>query len=106
MAGALLGAAAVLQLVALVLGADGAGWMLGLGAAVLAALAAAGLWRGWRWLAWPVLPGVIVAAGLALGGIGTPGAPDALRLAMGLVDAAVAICLFAALWRPRHAVVS
>ncbi len=100
-AGVLLAVAAVLQVAALVLGGDGAGWQLRLGAAVAAALGALGLCRGWRWLAWPMLIGVTVAVGVALGGLDTPGAPDSLRLAIGLVDAAVAVCLFAALWRGR-----
>jgi len=65
-----------------------------------ACLAAAGLWRGWRWWAWIVLFSVIVAIGLDFARLGGS-APDAMIWALIAVDLAAVVSLFVALWRPR-----
>lgn len=100
-AAAFLVLAALFQVVAVVLNGFGDGDAVRLGLAALAALAAAGLWRGWRWLGWPVLVAALVAAGVAFGGLGTEGPPDIVRLAMAGADLGAAICLFVALWKGR-----
>ncbi|THH38123.1 hypothetical protein E4Z66_00665 [Aliishimia ponticola] len=89
-------AAAVLHLI--FIGFAGAGEVFYTG---LAVLAAAGLWTGWRSIAWAVLLGIIVAMGVSAARIGSDPVPDALLLALVAVDAFAAVCTFFALWRKR-----
>ncbi|MBV0912177.1 hypothetical protein [Anianabacter salinae] len=70
--------------------------------AIAAALAAVGIWRGWRWLAWITLLVVIVAIGVSLARLGGSPIPDPLLYLLIVDDAAAALALFAGVWRSRQ----
>lgn len=70
---------------------------------VAAMIVAAGLVRGWRWLAWLAMLGAIVAIGAVLGRVGAGPVPDILHYLLLAAYAVFVVLTFAALWQGRDA---
>ncbi|MDM8165059.1 hypothetical protein [Roseovarius sp.] len=110
MSSALLRMAAVLMLligglhaVAAVIAGVMAAGMAGVLPTVAAMIVAAGLVRGWRWLAWLAMLGAIVAIGAVLGRVGAGPVPDILHYLLLAAYAVFVVLTFAALWQGRDA---
>jgi hypothetical protein len=110
MSSALLRMAAVLMLligglhaVAAVIAGVMAAGLAGVLPTVAAMIVAAGLVRGWRWLAWLAMLGAIVAIGAVLGRVGTGPVPDILHYLLLAAYAVFVVLTFAALWQGRDA---
>lgn len=101
-AGLMLAIAGLHMLSAVFAGGPSTGFA-GFAPAVLALAVAAGLWRGWRWLAWLAMPGAIVALGAVLGRVGYSGGPDGVLYLLAGLYAIFVVVTFAALWRGRRA---
>ena len=110
MSSALLRMAAVLMLligglhaVAAVIAGVMAAGLAGVLPTVAAMIVAAGLVRGWRWLAWLAMLGAIVAIGAVLGRVGAGPVPDILHYLLLAAYAVFVVLTFAALWQGRDA---
>ncbi|WP_422027175.1 hypothetical protein [Roseovarius sp.] len=90
-----------LHAVAAVFAGIGAAGMAGVLPTVAAMIVAAGMLRGWRWLAWLAMLGVIVATGWVLGRLGAGPVPDVLHFLLLAAYAVFVALTFAGLWQGR-----